>query len=279
MFFANFEPAVVSHGEILTELRNAPPSLVQPAELHDFNFTGDRRLSGELLFSPLSAESWVRGALREVLLQAPPSETRECALLPGASLREMLRGFAEVPSISRVRFAERLARAGAIDSDTVSFLEGKFDNVAALLSVPERVTLGRALVAEREAASLERLLRASGSLAELSEVVIALDPALIASLSPELREYAALATVLPELQRLEVRPTDPRGDISCEIEALDSALIAALRICISPDRYADTRVVGELRATILDDIRSLEEALTRAAAPEARREVVAVHRA
>lgn len=279
MFFAHADPGSISHAELLAAVREGPPPIVSRLAVEDSSFSPSFRTGGDILLSPGQAESWIRTALREALAGAPAGERRDHALRPEATIREMMRGLSDVPVANRLVFAERLARSGSIDGETQRFLDAKFDNLVALLPQAERITLGCGLIADRSVASLERLLRASGSLTELHELVLAFEPGTIETLSPGIRECVALALVLPELQTICAPSARTQESLECDIEALDNQLIAALRRCIDPAGYADTRVVSELRATILDDLIGLDRDLAAAPTAEAKREVLALCRA
>ncbi len=279
MFLAHADPSLISNADLLAELRHGPPPIVQRIALDDTSLSPAFRWGGELLFTVPHAESWVRATLRETIQGAPASDARDRALRPDASVRDMMRALREVSTESRLAFAQRLARVGSVDSETQRFLDAKFDNLVALLPLPERIALGCTLQAEASTDALERMLRASGSLAELAEVVRVLDPTDLASLSPKIRECVALAMVLPELRRICAPPVGSAGSVACDIEAFEEQLVEALRRCIDPVWYADTRVVGELRATILDNIISLERELEMAVTPESKQEVLALYRA
>lgn len=279
MFFSHADPGSITSNEILAELRQGPPPIVHRLALEDASFSPAFRIGGATILSTPHAESWIHAALREALDGAVLGTPQDRALRPDATLREMVRALKEVPTARRLAFAERLARVGSIDAETQRFLDTKFDNVVALLSIAERVELGCGLIADGKVDSLERLLRSSGSLAELGELVRAFDPGVLDTLSPGVREYVALTTILPELQRICAKPLDASQAVECQIETLDSQLVEALRRCIDPSSFADTRIVAELRATILDDLISLERDLAGAASAEAQREIVALYRA
>ena len=270
--------------DILTELRLPQATVVRAIDPRDSDlapaFRGGRMEGGApdciLLPSLERADSWIRGLLRAAIEGSGPSAARTAALAPEASLRTMMRAFAGLSSDARQGIAEQLLRVEGADPETQAFIDAKFDNVAALLSPEERVVLGGKLIAADHSAGILRVLKASGSLAELSHIVDALGSVTLAGRSPEIRECVAIATLLPALQKISLGIDEP--DVIRSSEALRRGLSEALRACLARPVVADTRFGCEMQRTIVDDLVELDRNLARAVTDDERRTVVAIAR-
>jgi len=284
MFSTHAVDADVSTHDILAELRLPQAVVVRAINPADPDLAPAFRsaiIGGSdpdcvLLPSRERAESWIRGILRSAIERSGSGEARAAALAPDVSLRTMLRALDGVPREVKREIAEHLARVDGADAETRTFIDTKFDNVAAHLSTDERILLACKLMAAGESAGIARVLKASGSLAELSRLVDALGSDTLAGRSSEIRECVALAVLLPALHKIPLGADD--SDVTRSSEDLRRGFSEALRVCLARPDLADTRFGCEMQRTIVDDLVSLDHDLARAQTDAERRAVIAIAR-
>lgn len=285
MFTLPSAETLATTNEVLAALRTPPPAAVREWEDASFTSVIAPRLASspvspprvDVFPTPLMAEAWIREILRAAAEQAPPSSSRTAALAPDASIRTLLRALTEAPLDIRLDVAGRIARATGRDRETVEFLGAKFDNVVASIPLADRAVLGCELLAEGRDDTLCRLLRASDSLDHLSQLIHALDPLALTARSAPLREYVALATVLPALRQIDLGADTGNPDV--DAATVRRGLSEALRMCLASGPLADTATIADIQRAIVDDLMSLDRDLSRTSDPTAQREVINLARA